>query len=264
MRKRFSKFFCVPKNGKVSEKVMLVRVATTVAIVVMCLVAMSLSAFAYFSYNLTSGSNIIRAANFGIEVEIQEVQENGENSKIEVTDSKKHFSASLKAGKTYSITLTPAKSSTAKTGFVVVTIGDKTYHTQQLGIDGETKTDKITFRITTDTDTGVTFLACWGTSAYYDEYKNQGDDGELYITQGEEVILSSEGTAGSDSKKEETTAPNSGDETGGEPDATPATEGESTKSPETAAPEDKGTDESAGSDDKNTEDTDTFTAEEGE
>ena len=43
-RKLYKDFFYVPKYGKVREKVMIVQVAMSVSIIVMCLAAMSLSA----------------------------------------------------------------------------------------------------------------------------------------------------------------------------------------------------------------------------
>ena len=35
----------------------------------------------------------------------------------------------------------------------------------------------------------VYISAHWGTSSYYDDYKNKGDQEELYIIQGEEIML---------------------------------------------------------------------------
>jgi len=70
VRKLYNEFFYIPKHGKVREKVMLARMASMIAIVIMCLAAMSITAYAYFSYNITSGSNIIKAANFEANVSI--------------------------------------------------------------------------------------------------------------------------------------------------------------------------------------------------
>ena len=71
MRKFYNEFFYIPKHGKIREKVMLTRIAMTVTIVIMCLAAMSITAYAYFSYNITSASNKIQAANFETNVNIQ-------------------------------------------------------------------------------------------------------------------------------------------------------------------------------------------------
>ena len=57
MRKLYNEFFYIPKHGKVREKVMLTRLTMTITIVIMCLAAMSITAYAYFSYNITSGKD---------------------------------------------------------------------------------------------------------------------------------------------------------------------------------------------------------------
>ena len=44
MRKLYEKFFYIPKHGKVRDNVMLVRSALTLAIMVVCLIAMSVTA----------------------------------------------------------------------------------------------------------------------------------------------------------------------------------------------------------------------------
>ena len=138
MRKLFNEFFYIPKHGKVREKVMLTRIAMTVTIVIMCLAAMSITAYAYFSYNISSGSNIIKAAHFETKVSIQITDENEEAVDINpITSNYQTYKVGLDAGKIYTVTITPTENSTAKTGFVVITANgcEKTYHTQQLGID---------------------------------------------------------------------------------------------------------------------------------
>jgi hypothetical protein len=160
---------------------MLVRVVTTIVIVVMCLSAMSITAYAYFSYNITSGSNIIKAANFEADVSIT-ITENDSSTAVEVTKQKNaSYTADLKAGNIYTITLDESDGSTAKTGFCIVSAIDcpDIYHSQQIGadsaVDGEF-TDKIVFQLKVTADTTVTFLSHWGTSSYY------GQSGKLDIT----------------------------------------------------------------------------------
>ena len=107
MRKLYREFFYIPKYGKIREKVMLTRIAMTVAIVIMCLAAMSITAYAYFSYNITSGSNTIKAASFYTDVTVQITAEDGtvvETITTNTSDHKSH-SAELSANKTYTITV---------------------------------------------------------------------------------------------------------------------------------------------------------------
>lgn len=260
MRKLYNEFFYIPKHGKVREKVMLTRIAMTVTIVIMCLAAMSFTAYAYFSYNISSGFNIIKAAHFETKVSIQITDENEEVVDINpITSNYQTYKVGLDAGKIYTVTITPTENSTAKTGFVVITANgcEKTYHTQQLGIDtniGEGETKTISFKLIVTDKTDVHFLAHWGTSSYYDAYKNKGDQEELYITQGEEIMMIVNGYAepnvsnntneGSNDENEGTegTTPSTNTTTSTESTTTPSTE---TSTPiETTPPEATGESES--------------------
>ncbi len=196
MRKIYNEFFYIPKHGKIREKVMLTRIVMTITIMVVCLAAMSFTAYAYFSYNVTSGSNIIKTANFETKVSIKITDENDAAVEINpITSNYKTFvTEELEVGKYYTVTIEPTDNSTAKTGFVVVTADgcNNTYHTQQIGVDENVKggkTPSISFKLMITDKTKVEFLAHWGTSAYYDTYKNKGVNEELYITQNEGIKL---------------------------------------------------------------------------
>lgn len=268
MRKLYNEFFYIPKHGKVREKVMLTRVAMTIVIMVMCLAAMSITAYAYFSYNVTSGSNIIKAATFETQVQVQITAEDGtavENSNITpITSDYKSFRIEgLEVGKWYTVTIAHTEQSTAKTGFVVVT-ADKcteTYHTQQLAKDVNAEggqTPSISFKLMVTDTTNVHLLAHWGTSSYYDAYKEKGDQEELYITQGEEIKLIIDGDTepkvsttideGSDdeSKEPEGTTPSTNTTTGTESSSTQTPENTTTPSTETSTPSETTTPETTG------------------
>ncbi len=188
MKKLFKEFFYVPKYGKVREKVMLMHVAMSVVIIVMCLAAMSLSAYAYFSYNVTSGLNTIKSANFETSVSIQITDSDGkavDAPKPITTNYKLYKIADLKLGEWYTVTVTPTERSTAKTGFIIVTATgcNEIYHTQQLGIDENVpggKTPEIKFQLMITDTTDVVLEAHWGTSSYYPKFKDTDDD--HYIT----------------------------------------------------------------------------------
>lgn len=195
MRKLYNEFFYIPKHGKIREKVMLARITTTVVIMVMCLAAMSFTAYAYFSYNITSGSNIIKAANFETNVSITITDKNNEAVEIEKVDNATHR-ANLSVGNIYKVTLTRA--GTASTGFCVISATGckvETYHTQQLGIDVNSSNkgkDSVTFELKVTDNTVVTFYAHWGTSSHYPDYVNKGTDNALYITDanvGEKMVV---------------------------------------------------------------------------
>lgn len=186
MRKFYDEFFHISKNGKIREKVMLMRTAFTVVIMVICLFAMSFTAYAYFSHNVTSGSNVIKAANFKAEVSISINDPSGEAPELKEIDGKTH-AADLKANTEYTMSLKPG--GTAETGFCVITADgcEQTYHTQQLGVDlsveGQ-RTPEVKFTIVVSEDTTVYVLSHWGTSSHYEAFANKDSAGELYITNG--------------------------------------------------------------------------------
>lgn len=200
MRKLYREFFYIPKYGKIREKVMLTRVVSTVAIIVFCLAAMGITAYAYFSYDITSARNKIQAANFETNVNIQITDENGESVEVITSNYKSHV-ATLKANTKYFITLKPTQKSTATTGFVIVTAEgcEDRYHTQQLGKDGSGNTDTVTFYLVLGADTKVTFLAHWGTSSYY----GYNSDSDQYIKQGETVQIPVNGLTATDNNGED-------------------------------------------------------------
>lgn len=184
MRKFYDEFFHISKNGKIREKVMLMRTAFTVVIMVICLFAMSFTAYAYFSHNVTSGSNVIKAANFEAIIAIDGPDD--EAPELKKVDGKT-YAADLKANTKYTMSLKPG--GTAETGFCVITAAgcDQTYHTQQLGVDlsveGQ-RTPEIKFSLIVSEDTTVYVLSHWGTSSHYEAFANRGTAGELYITNG--------------------------------------------------------------------------------
>lgn len=231
MRKLFNEFFYIPQHGKVREKVMLIRLASLITIVIFCLAAMSITAYAYFSYNVTSGSNIIRSATFKTEVQVQITDSNGkavDTVKPITSDYKSFKIEGLTVGETYTISVAPIKDEkAAKTGFVIVTADNcpDTYYTQQLGKDEKVEggeTNKLSFEIMITDSATVYLRAHWGTSSYYDEFQNKAE--ELYITQDETIKLivngfdepnvekedaSDKADGTTDSTTENTTPPNS-------------------------------------------------------
>ncbi len=193
MKKFYEKFFYIPKHGKIRESVMLARITTTVIISLMCLAAMGLTAYAYFSCNVTSASNRIHSAKFETALSVEAMPTNGEES-IEaptVNTAEGKHTVSLSPHALYKFTLNRTENCTADTGYLIVTATDcdSVYHTQQLGVDGEEMTQEISFYISVSSAASVTFEERWGTSSYYYDYKENGDTNELYITANEAVAL---------------------------------------------------------------------------
>lgn len=186
MKKLYEEFFAIPTDGKIPEKVMLTRAVLTVAVILVCLSAMGITAYAYFSHSLISGQNTIKAAGFGVDITIQNIDPTQDPVTVE-NAAKKTQSAILLAG-TYQITL--ERTGTATTGYCKISTSadSPVYHTQQLGTGTNGKT-AITFTVTVTDTTKLSFYANWGTSIYYAAYAEQGEDSSLYILDGEAVTL---------------------------------------------------------------------------
>ena len=197
MRKLFNEFFYVSNREKIRDKVILTRLIMTITIVVICLIAMSVTAYAYFTHDITSRSNNIKSATFSAQLSVQLLNENGEivETVQPITSNYRSFKITdLKPNELYTVIVTPNERSTAKTGYLTVsaTNCNETYHTQQLGIDksvpGE-KTSSITFKLAVTKTTEVILFANWGTSSYYPDYVANGTNHGLYITQNEEIKM---------------------------------------------------------------------------
>lgn len=174
MKKLYQEFFCIPEQGKVSDKVLLVRMAAAAVFMVLCLCGMSASAYAYFTCSVSSASNVIQAAEFKAEVTISDQNNNNVSVDVTTTDNRT-FSANLPAGQ-YTVALTPQ--GTATTGFFIITVDGKTYYTDQLVVNGQEQTVSFTLELSQAVD--VELLAHWGTmSSYPDE--SAVDDGTSIV-----------------------------------------------------------------------------------
>lgn len=193
MKKLYNEFFHISKNEKICEKVLVARVAVIVTTIVFCLAAMSLSAYAHFSYNVSSNTNTISISNFEVNVLIDAIDDNGnviESVTPETTNFKLH-TATMQADKTYRITVNHTDSSTAKTGFLFISAENcpDSFHTVQIGRNDDGTSKTISFKMKLTADTKVEFLAHWGTSVYYDAFMSNGEDSELYVTEGEKISV---------------------------------------------------------------------------
>lgn len=233
MRKLYNEFFYIPKHGKIREKVMLTHVATTVTIVMICLAAMSITAYAYFSQSIASASNTIEFGNFKADVSITIKDSN--NDTVTVTNERNIQSTTLDAGE-YTVLLSKG-ASTANTGFCIITINDTEYYTQQIGVDvKKNQTDenaKVKFTLKVSSATPIEVLSHWGTSSCYgyeEENKNL-----IYIESGDEIDLTTS-TVGSDESSSAEEQDKSNGTASNESSATPTTETTPSDTTETSEP----------------------------
>ncbi len=198
MKELYEKYFRVSEHGKIREKVMLCRTAFTVVVMVVCLIAMSVTAYAYFSDNVASLSNTITAASFDAQVTI--LSEN--NVEIPLAKEGDAQTVELLAGE-YTVKLSPGESS-AKTGFCVIKINDTEYCTAQIGTDvkRELADASVIFKLKisgTALPTKVVFYSHWGTSSYY-EYSEISNSSYYVKNEGEiNLVLSTDDNEEGDS-----------------------------------------------------------------
>lgn len=80
MKKIYEEFLKIPKNEKIREKVMMTRISLSIATMVLCLGAMGITAYAYFSCNITSAVTTIQSARYTLDVEVKEVVQAGDEN----------------------------------------------------------------------------------------------------------------------------------------------------------------------------------------
>ena len=191
MKSWYREFFEVKDGEQVREKVLVSRMFVAVLLIVIGLAAMSLSAFAYFSHEASSGVGMLTTANF--DAVITAVSNDPSQTPVTVEASgSKTYRAALDAGVTYRISVRHSVDSSASTGFLILHLdgSDIRYHTAQIGRSGNSHTDELTFYVTLDAPADLVFLAHWGTSSYYGYASNGQDPTDFYITEGETVALS--------------------------------------------------------------------------
>lgn len=198
MRKKRNRILYIPPDGRVSDKAMLTRVILTVSIIVACLVAMSVTAYAYFSSESVTNQISLRSAEFKISVQAENTDAPSQELTAITSNQQSYKIEGLQPGTTYAIKITLADGNTAQTGFVVLEAEgcESTYCTQQLGVDAGVsggRTDELSFTVSVSAETDVMLFAHWGTSSSYDDYNKEDNDeieeNDLYIEQNEEISL---------------------------------------------------------------------------
>lgn len=135
------------------------KIYFSIASIVFLLTSMSFAAFGYFTAGVDSGSNRIAAANYTLDIQILQGEENFYKS-----------DALTLAPGTYEVLLSYVEGS-ASTGFCMVEVGDVAYHTLQIGEDVTAEKgfrEKVSFTLTVTQPVSVEFIPCWGTSVYYE------------------------------------------------------------------------------------------------
>ena len=177
--------------SKINDKNITSHLFFVISTIVMCLIAMTVTAYAYFSHDITSTNNVIETSQFDVKIVIQNLTD---DSIVDVkADGDATYSANLKQGNIYLIKI--EKAGTASNGFCVVSASESTiqnYHTQQLGEDKNTKDgkrDSLEFTVVANKDSKITFFAHWGTSSKYKEFVDDENYSEKYIVDGQKFEI---------------------------------------------------------------------------
>lgn len=203
MIKLCGKLFYKPKYGNDADSMMLKRLFRTVTTVLICLAAISFSAYAFFASTVTSGSNTIKASRFSASVKIEKDQEIETEGKIQ--------SYRFNTPGVYTVTIT-ADDSTTGTGYGVITVNGTKYYTQQLGKDVNAPNQErkeVIFQLDVKATAEVQFDVRWGTNSNY----NVVAESEFYIKNDPQktiVVDAVQGAAdNTDETKPENTEPDS-------------------------------------------------------
>lgn len=277
MKNFYKEYFHIANGEKIRDKVILTRMISSVVVTLFCLFAISLTAYAYFYHNVSSGLNIMSSAHFEVGVSVsaqipetpdaenesEEINQTDENSEgtenavaseaevqnegeaetetktegnleeqteseaqtedesetesdetaLEETNSentdeesskntippeaytprliklnKKTHALYLYPDVIYEITLTGIGD--AKTGYCHIEADgcDDVYITEQIGKNGESYDDTLSFYITVSAQTTVRIISNWGTSSAYDEYINHNPS-DFYVLEGNTVNI---------------------------------------------------------------------------
>ena len=205
MRDIYRKFFKVPLDGKVQDRVMMTRIGMTVAFMLACLMVVSFSAYAYFSSSVSSKTNVISSAGFDISISVKDQAGNDIAHEKTKTGEEK---LTLSNGK-YAVTLTPVGN--ASTGFAILSVNGTDYHTAQMFIDKQTQAiTTVSFSLEVKGEVTISILANWGTSSRYCE---TGTPTEPYISESEVIVLDGVQSGSTLSEGEEQESGNNEEET---------------------------------------------------
>lgn len=171
MKKLYHEYFHIPKNGKISDKVMLGRTVVAALCVILCLCAFSVSTYAYYYMTVVSSGNNVQAATF----EVEELRVYDGNEKVDAPEGV----YSLTGGKEYTVVLQlsgsvknahvaiKVEAPEASAAVMAVDEGQATgglsvgtYYTATIELDGNTKT--VQFGLTVASDAKVTLQPRWG------------------------------------------------------------------------------------------------------
>lgn len=198
MRKLYNEYFHISENGILREKVFFARIAVSVACIVLCMAALGFNAYAFFTSEVTSSMNVIKSANYDLDIVVTKDDGSGtiiqptvpvvaEGENISVIPGATTYT--LGQGK-YILSFTKVEGG-ATTGYAKILVGKdvKPFFTKQIGGVVDDNKKEITSRtvsISLEADATVWITPCWGT------YAGNATDTDL-ISDGNELVYGSGG-----------------------------------------------------------------------
>ena len=160
-------------DEKITEKAFSQGLIISVLSILLCVVALCSATYAWFSIDLSSGSNVLESSRFALDIKVIDEQGND----VFVKDNENGtFSCTLETvGAKYSVVMKMTNDTTATKGYCDVVINDTNKkQTQPISDDSAIGVNPFTFTIeVTSENTVVTFVPKWGLPAEA-EIANEG------------------------------------------------------------------------------------------
>lgn len=179
MKAFYYEFFHIPEQGKIRDKVLMARVVLASVLVVLCMLSMSFSAYAFYAVGLTTHSTI-KTANFAAQLEI--LDSAGVPLQCEPGDGIYHMELTPDS---YTVHL--SYDGDAETGFCVLRLNEKQYHTRQF-FERHRSSDELVLTLELYETSELTVIPHWGTSSCYEDFTENGDV-ETYLINGETLTV---------------------------------------------------------------------------
>ena len=150
---KLKELFTGTKQNELTEKAFIQSITVSVMGMLLCLVALCSTTWAWFSEDVSSSSNTIKTGSCTVAVSVtNEETEIAPNADTTATYT-------FEAGKSYQINLTSTGS--AKSSYCKLAINENEFYTEQISTSAPNNT--ISFTLTFDASTEVEIITLWGT-----------------------------------------------------------------------------------------------------
>ncbi len=151
-------------NGVNADKIFIRNVGVSFVGIIICIVMLSASSYAWFSTTIESNNSITSSV---YKLDIGVVEEDGGVTPLTATVTENgDYVYSLEAGKTYTVTITAlAENTTGKTGYIKLRTSKMAEDDRALYSEQIDRGDTISFNLHYTDSTDVTIIEGWGMSS---------------------------------------------------------------------------------------------------